>query len=163
MYPLFIIDDPDEEQKIGAMPGVSRMGINKALEHLDTLVPLGLSSVLIFSVSGIEKDDDGSGAVSDANPVYNAILKIKEKFGNQLLVAVDICICPYTSHGHCGVFNDKMEIDNERSIALLANMAGKFSIFEVLGLFCLCGCSIHTYFFQENALNQVLILSRHRI
>ena len=125
MYPLFIIDDPNEQQEISAMPGVSRMGINRALEHLDELVPLGLSSVLIFSVSAIEKDDNGSGAVSDANPVYNAILKIKEKFGDQLLVAVDICICPYTSHGHCGVFNDKMEIDNERSIELLANMAGK--------------------------------------
>ena len=55
MYPLFIIDNPNDEQKIDAMPGVSRMGTNKALDHLEDLVPLGLNSILLFSVTDIPK------------------------------------------------------------------------------------------------------------
>ena len=127
MYPLFIIDNPDEEQKIAAMPGVSRFGIHKALQHLDDLVPLGLSSVLLFAVTDIHKDEVGSGAFAEANPVYQAIKMIKEKYQEKLLVAVDVCLCPYTSHGHCGVFDDNMEINNSKSIELLANMAGKLA------------------------------------
>ena len=127
MYPLFIIDNPNEEQKIAAMPGVSRFGINKALEHLEELLPLGLSSVLLFAVTDIPKDDLGSGAMSEDNPVYKAIRMIKDKYKDKLLVAVDVCLCPYTSHGHCGVFDDKMEINNVKSIELLADMAGKLA------------------------------------
>ena len=55
MYPLFIIDNPNEVQPINAMPGVSRMGVNKMLEHVEELVPLGLSSVLLFAVSNLPK------------------------------------------------------------------------------------------------------------
>ena len=127
MYPLFIIDNPNEEQKIAAMPGVSRFGINKALEHLEELLPLGLSSVLLFAVTDIPKDDLGSGAMSEDNPVYKAIRMIKDKYNDKLLVAVDVCLCPYTSHGHCGVFDDNMEINNVKSIELLADMAGKLA------------------------------------
>ena len=127
MYPLFIIDNPNEEQKIAAMPGVSRFGINKALEHLEELLPLGLSSVLLFAVTDIPKDDLGSGAMSEDNPVYKAIRMIKDKYNDKLLVAVDVCLCPYTSHGHCGVFDDNMEINNVKSIELLAEMAGKLA------------------------------------
>ena len=127
MYPLFIIDNPNEEQKIAAMPGVSRFGINKALEHLEELLPLGLSSVLLFAVTDIPKDDLGSAAMSEDNPVYKAIRMIKDKYNDKLLVAVDVCLCPYTSHGHCGVFDDNMEINNVKSIELLADMAGKLA------------------------------------
>ena len=55
MYPLFIIDNPDEIQPINAMPGVSRMGVNKMMEHMEELVPLGLSSVLLFAVTTLPK------------------------------------------------------------------------------------------------------------
>ena len=64
MYPLFIIDDPNEEQPIGAMPGISRFGVNKAIAHLEKLVPLGLNSVLLFSVTSMPKDDVGSAALN---------------------------------------------------------------------------------------------------
>lgn len=55
MYPLFVIDNPDEVQPINAMPGVSRMGVNKMMEHVEELVPLGLSSVLLFAVTSLPK------------------------------------------------------------------------------------------------------------
>ena len=55
MYPLFIIDNPDEEQPINAMPGVSRMGVNKMLKHIEELIEIGLSSVLLFAVTSLPK------------------------------------------------------------------------------------------------------------
>ena len=55
MYPLFVIDNPNEVQPINAMPGVSRMGVNKMMEHVEELVPLGLSSVLLFAVTSLPK------------------------------------------------------------------------------------------------------------
>ena len=66
---------------------------------------------------------------SDDNPVYEAIRQIKKTFGNKVLIAVDICLCPYTTSGHCGVFfsNGQEEIDNEKSIGILAEMAGKMA------------------------------------
>jgi porphobilinogen synthase len=129
MYPLFIIDNPDEVQPIGAMPGISRMGVNKALEHLDELVLIGLNSVLLFAVSDKPKDEMGSGGLAYDNPVVIAVKKIKERFGDKILIACDICLCPYTTNGHCGVFDmTTNEIDNTKSINLLAEMAGKVAI-----------------------------------
>ena len=76
MYPLFIIDDPNEEQPIGAMPGISRFGVNKAIAHLEKLVPLGLNSVLLFSVTSMPKDDVGSAAL---NGIYFLYFHIPDK------------------------------------------------------------------------------------
>ena len=61
--------------------------------------------------------------------MYEAIRQIKKTFGNKVLIAVDICLCPYTTSGHCGVFfsNGQEEIDNEKSIGILAEMAGKMA------------------------------------
>ena len=104
MYPLFIIDNPDEEQPIQAMPGISRFGVNKAMAHLDKLIPLGLNSVLLFSVTNLPKDEEGSAALDEKNPVYAAIKTIKSKYGDQLLIAVDICLCPYSTRDACHCF-----------------------------------------------------------
>ena len=67
--------------------------------------------------------------MTDDNPVYEAIRKIKKTFGDKVLIAVDICLCPYTTSGHCGVFypDGKGELDNEKSIGILAEMAGKMA------------------------------------
>ena len=128
MYPLFIIDDPDEEQEIKAMPGVSRLGVNKVMALLEKLVPLGLNSVLLFSVTSLPKDETGSSALSPKNPVYETIRRIKARFGDKLLVAVDICLCPYSTSGHCGVFDPNGEINNEKSIEILAEMSAKIAL-----------------------------------
>ena len=89
MYPLFIIDDPNEEQPIGAMPGISRFGVNKAIAHLEKLVPLGLNSVLLFSVTSMPKDDVGSAAL---NGIYFLYFQIPDR--NHLLV-VKHMPCPF--------------------------------------------------------------------
>merc|ERR1711911_145847 len=92
MYPLFIVDDPDAEQSIGAMPGVSRFGVNRLEGHLVPLVANGLSSVLLFGVPfDLPKDGRGSCADEPTTPVILAIKKIKKLFPD-LVIACDVFI-----------------------------------------------------------------------
>ena len=106
------------------MPGVSRWGVNKLIEYLKPIVDLGLKSVLLFSVTSKKKvitlipanksiynkqynalllqDPLGTLGTDPSNPVLLAIKKLKENFP-ELLIACDVCLCPYTDHGHCGI------------------------------------------------------------
>ena len=78
------------------------------LEFLRPNVDNGLSSVLLFGVpEKVNKEGDGKAGETDDNPVMEAVRRIKREFP-QLTVACDVCLCPYTSHGHCGVLNDGM-------------------------------------------------------
>jgi len=123
MYPLFIVDDPDAEQPIAAMPGVSRFGVNRLEEHLVPLVANGLSSVLLFGVPfDLPKDGRGSCADEPTTPVILAIKKIKKLFPS-LVIACDVCICPYTDHGHCGILREDGTLDNKASVQRLAEQA----------------------------------------
>ncbi|GLV43772.1 Porphobilinogen synthase [Carabus blaptoides fortunei] len=123
MYPVFIIDDDDAIQPIASMPGVFRYGVNKLKEHLTSLVEKGLSSLLLFGVpENLPKDDNGSHADSLINPVVKALPKLRCWFP-ELTLACDVCLCPYTSHGHCGImFNDGV-IDNDASIKRIAQVS----------------------------------------
>lgn len=108
------------------MPGVSRLGINRLRDHLKPLVSKGLSSILLFGViDKLEKDEKATNADSKENPVVRAIPKIKSWFPN-LTIACDVCLCAYTSHGHCGILSET-GIDNAASIARLAQMALTFA------------------------------------
>ncbi|XP_075159979.1 porphobilinogen synthase [Haematobia irritans] len=122
MYPVFVVCDDDALQPIGSMPGQSRMGINKLKEHLEPLVAKGLSSILIFGVVECDmKDDQATNADSEKNPVVKALPLLRKWFPN-LLLACDVCLCPYMSHGHCGVL-DECGLRNDESIARLAQVA----------------------------------------
>lgn len=123
MYPIFIVDEPDAVQDIPSMPGVRRYGVNKVIPALEKLVEKGLSSVLLFGVvTNLPKDSIGCNADSADNPVIDILPKLRNKFPN-LLIACDVCLCPYTSHGHCGILNSDGTIDNKQSIKRLAAVA----------------------------------------
>eukprot|EP00092_Neocalanus_flemingeri_P030733 GFUD01033372.1.p1 GENE.GFUD01033372.1~~GFUD01033372.1.p1 ORF type:complete len:334 (+),score=99.11 GFUD01033372.1:38-1039(+) len=130
MLPLFITDEsPDAKQDIPSLPGVSRWGVNSVLEFLKPNVANGLSSVLLFGVpEKVEKDANGKAGETGDNPVMEAVKRIKAQFPN-LTVACDVCLCPYTSHGHCGVLNEDAEgsINNEASLPCLASQALAFA------------------------------------
>lgn len=122
MYPVFIISDDDCEQEIPSMPGVKRYGINSLIKHLTPIVKNGLESVLLFGViDDTLKDESASNADSPSNPVIRALPKLRKQFPN-LLIACDVCLCPYASHGHCGVLNET-GIDNAASIKRLAEIS----------------------------------------
>ncbi|XP_050301475.1 delta-aminolevulinic acid dehydratase [Anthonomus grandis grandis] len=123
MYPVFIIEAENELQEIPSMPGVARYGINKLKEYLTPLVQKGLTSVLVFGViSSLSKDESATNADSPNNPVVQALPLLRKWFPN-LTIACDVCLCPYSSHGHCGILTDKGHIDNARSIKRIAEIS----------------------------------------
>ncbi|NWU63766.1 HEM2 dehydratase, partial [Pterocles burchelli] len=102
IYPIFVTDSPDAVEPIPSLPGQARYGVNKLEGMLRPLVGDGLKCVLIFGVPGkVHKDERGSAADAEDTPAIQAIRKIRSTFP-ELLIACDVCLCPYTSHGHCG-------------------------------------------------------------
>lgn len=130
MLPLFITDEsPDAKQEIPSLPGVSRWGVASVLDFLRQPVSHGLTSVLLFGVPGkLTKDAKGSAGAGAGNPVLEAVRRIKAEYPG-LTVACDVCLCPYTSHGHCGVLTDDAEgsIDAPASLTCLAEQALAFA------------------------------------
>jgi porphobilinogen synthase len=133
VYPLFIIDtsytsstSPESKQEIKSMPGQFRWGASedRLREALDEPVKNGLQSVLLFGVVDdiSKKDNIGSFADNPESPVILA-LKILRRLYPQLTLLADVCLCGYTSHGHCGIFTNDMNIDNEASITRLSTIA----------------------------------------
>ncbi|KZV97213.1 tetrapyrrole biosynthesis, porphobilinogen synthase [Exidia glandulosa HHB12029] len=123
MYPLFITDDPDAHVVIPSLPGQCRWGVNKLQEFVGPLVQKGLKSVILFGVPlTCEKDARGTPADDANGPVILAIKKLRSLFPD-LFIAVDVCLCEYTSHGHCGVLNDDGTINTPPSVARLAEVS----------------------------------------
>ncbi|KAK7793949.1 hypothetical protein R5R35_003791 [Gryllus longicercus] len=125
MFPLFVTDK-HEPTPVASLPGVSRYGVSNLKEVLQPLIAKGLSSVLLFGVSeNLVKDNSGSGADAEQNPVISAIKSLRRWFP-ELIIACDVCLCAYTSHGHCGILKDGV-IANEESIARLAQVAVNYA------------------------------------
>ncbi|KFP41023.1 Delta-aminolevulinic acid dehydratase, partial [Chlamydotis macqueenii] len=123
IYPIFVTDSPDAVEPIPSLPGQARYGVNKLEGMLRPLVEDGLKCVLIFGVpSKVHKDERGSAADAEDTPAILAIKKIRCTFP-ELLIACDICLCPYTSHGHCGILREDGTIQNETSCQRLAEVA----------------------------------------
>ncbi|XP_012280276.1 delta-aminolevulinic acid dehydratase isoform X2 [Orussus abietinus] len=123
MYPIFVLDEPDAKDPIASMPGVYRYGINQLKIILKPLVAKGLRSVLLFGVPNhLEKDGFGSNADSPQNPIVQVVPKLRQSFPD-LVIACDVCLCPYTIHGHCGILNMDGSINNEASIKRIAEIA----------------------------------------
>ncbi|XP_034823991.1 delta-aminolevulinic acid dehydratase [Maniola hyperantus] len=123
MYPVFLLENEDAMQTVSSMPNVFRYGINKLIPALTELVDKGLKSILIFGiVETLPKDASGSSADSPNNPVVKALPALKAAFPG-LTIACDVCLCPYTSHGHCGVLGDTGSIDHAPSVKRIAEVA----------------------------------------
>jgi porphobilinogen synthase len=106
---------------VEAMPGVDRVAISHAVEEAGEAQALGIPAVLLFGVPA-EKDEQGSGAYDDEGVVQLAVRAIKDAHP-ELVVMTDVCLCSYTSHGHCGVVLEDGEIDNDLTLELLARTA----------------------------------------
>ena len=121
IYPFFVTHGTGVKKEIGAMPGVYHFSVDELIKEVEIILALGLNKVLLFGV-GEEKHEDGSSCHSDQSIVFQAVKSLKEKFGDQLYVIADVCVCAYTSHGHCGVLRDGYVV-NDESVTLLAKMA----------------------------------------
>ena len=121
VLPLFVELGTDSRTPIEAMPGVDRLSISHAVEEAGVAHALGIPSVLLFGIPA-EKDEQGSGAYDEEGVVQLAVRAIKEAHP-ELVVITDVCLCEYTSHGHCGVVRPDGEVDNDMSLELLAKTA----------------------------------------
>lgn len=127
MYPIFITDDENAALDLSSMPGQKRWGVNRLEEFLGPLVKKGLKSVILFGVpEKKEKDDKGTLADDPEGPVIQAIRKLRTLFPD-LYIACDVCLCEYTSHGHCGILFDDGTINNPPSVARLAQVAVNYA------------------------------------
>jgi len=121
VLPLFVQLGTEERTPIDAMPGVARHSIALAVEEARAAEATGVPAVLLFGVPA-EKDEQGSGAYDDEGVVQLATRAIKEACP-ELVVITDVCLCGYTSHGHCGVVRPNGEVDNDVTLELLAKTA----------------------------------------
>ncbi|UJR16080.1 hypothetical protein I4U23_002993 [Adineta vaga] len=125
IYPVFVTDlIPDESSEdIPNFPEQRRYGVDALIDHLSPLIQKGLKTILIFGVtSNMNKTLDGAYALSKDSPVRRCISKLRSQF-RSLTIAIDLCLCAYTSHGHCGILKSDGTIDNQASIERLAEIA----------------------------------------
>jgi len=128
MYPIFITDDPDASVEIASLPGQRRWGVNKLEGFLGPLIQKGLTSVILFGVPLMcEKDSCGTPADDPNGPVILAIRTLRELFPT-LYIAADVCLCEYTSHGHCGILHEDGTIYMEPSLERLAEVAVNYAV-----------------------------------
>ena len=120
IYPLFFMDGTNGKEAIPSMPGQFRWTVDRMDEVLEQTLEAGVSSILLFGIPE-HKDERGSQAYAEDGIVQRALRHAKERCPELYLVA-DVCMCEYTSHGHCGVLCDH-DVDNDRTLALLAKTA----------------------------------------
>jgi len=121
VMPLFVEAGLDGRSQIEAMPGVDRLSISAAVEESGEVAALGIPAVLLFGIPD-HKDEEGTGAYDDEGVVQLATRAIKQAHPD-LLVMTDVCLCEYTSHGHCGLLRTDGSVDNDSSVDLIARTA----------------------------------------
>ncbi len=119
----FVVDTPDAdfEKPLGSMPGQSQLSVEKLVARVGAAMDHGLRSVIVFGLPE-KKDPAGTGAYADDGIVQRAVMRLKETYP-QLAVVTDVCLCEYTSHGHCGLLDGHGEVQNDPTLELLAKTA----------------------------------------
>ena len=120
VMPLFVVGGRNRVEPIGSLPGHARLSVDRAVDKARELARLGVGGVLLFGIPE-QKDEEGSGAADPGGPVPSALRALKDA-GLPLVLMADVCMCEYTSHGHCGVIVNG-EVDNDATLPLLAEAA----------------------------------------
>ena len=120
VYPLFVVPGKNKQEEIASMPGISRISVDKLAKEAEQCLKLGVNSVILFGLPE-KKDAMGSGAHTKNGIVQQAIRELKSKTP-ELTVITDVCLCEYTSHGHCGCLINKT-VDNDATLEILAKTA----------------------------------------
>jgi len=120
IYPLFVLPGSGIKNEIKSMPGVYQMSIDVLIEECKEVAALGIPAIILFGIPS-HKDEVGSEAYDDNGIIQQAVRAIKKEVSN-LLVITDVCLCEYTSHGHCGLLHGE-EILNDETVELLVKEA----------------------------------------
>ena len=120
VYPLFVMDGENTVEEIESLPGIKRYTVDRLEEELSSIMDSGVRNILLFGIPG-HKDEIGSGAYDAEGVVQRACLYTGQQFP-ELNIITDVCMCEYTSHGHCGIVCDNY-VDNDKTLELLAKTA----------------------------------------
>jgi porphobilinogen synthase len=120
IYPLFLKEGTDKKAEVSSMPGIYHHSLDSLLKELEEVSALAIPAILLFGLPG-SKDETGSEAYSPRGIVQRGIRAIKESFP-ELVVITDMCLCAYTTHGHCGVIENG-RVDNDKTLGILQKIA----------------------------------------
>jgi porphobilinogen synthase len=130
IYPLFLCEGEGVRREISSMPGVFNLSIDEAVKEVEACAALGIGGLLLFGIPE-EKDERGSGAWAADGIVQRGLRAIKKSSqAESLVVIADVCLCEYTSHGHCGIVardGEHFTVENDSSVALLAKTAASLA------------------------------------
>ncbi|MDL2272572.1 porphobilinogen synthase [Desulfovibrio sp. OttesenSCG-928-I05] len=123
IMPYFVVDTPDQNMKkpIASMPGQYQLSLDMLEETVARAVDMGLRSCLLFGIPAM-KNETGSEAWAEHGIVQRAIQRLKSRF-SRLVVTTDVCLCEYTSHGHCGILDPAGQVRNDATLEILAKTA----------------------------------------
>jgi porphobilinogen synthase len=119
--PLFIEEGAKRPSIINSMPEIQRIPLHKTIDEIQSISDLGIKAVILFGIPS-NKDDKGTSAFSDNGIVQQSTKLIRDHFGDKMVIITDVCLCQYTSHGHCGIVMNK-KVDNDSSINTLTKVA----------------------------------------
>ena len=126
VYPLFLCDGEGVRREVGSMPGVFNLSVDEAIREAEEAAQLGLGGLLLFGLPE-SKDEQGTGAWDESGIVQQGLRALKASSASKALVLIaDVCLCEYTSHGHCGIIaesNGSFDVDNDPTLQLLASTA----------------------------------------
>ena len=120
IYPIFIEEGENIKREINSMPGIFRYSIDRLDEEMEELKKLGISSILLFGIP-LHKDECATEGYNENGVIQNAIRYIKKKYP-EFLVIGDVCCCEYTSHGHCGILDEKGNVKNDETLEVLSKI-----------------------------------------
>jgi len=120
IYPLFVVPGKEVKKPIESMPGQFQLSIDRLVKEVQRAKDLGIPAVLLFGIPE-KKDEQATGAFAEHGIVQQAVRRLKDKVPD-ILVVTDVCLCEYTSHGHCGMLQGE-EVDNDATLEVLAETA----------------------------------------
>jgi porphobilinogen synthase len=119
--PVFVQEDLKERVKVESMSEIERLPLGDVNDEVASIIDLGIPAIMLFGIPS-QKDEYGSSAFDDNGIVQKAISQIREKFGDKIVIMADVCLCQFTSTGHCGIIKGN-KIDNDTSLETLAKIA----------------------------------------
>jgi len=119
--PIFVEEGIQTKKQIQSMPAMERLPLSDVVNEVDAIAELGIPAVMLFGIPQ-NKDEQGTSAFVDHGIVQKTISEIRKNFGDKIVIMADVCLCQYTSSGHCGLVRDEI-IDNDSSIATLSKIA----------------------------------------
>ena len=125
IYPIFVIEGQNIKNEVSSMPGVYQFSLDRVDEEIERAVNAGIKAIIFFGIPA-EKDEVGSGAYAEDGIVQKALRQSRAKYPDLVLMA-DVCLCEYTSHGHCGLVSNDGTILNDPTLELLAKTAVSYA------------------------------------